>query len=431
VQGDLARAMALYEQSLAINEALKDLQGKSATLGAIANVHMARQDWGAAAEVLNQALDLNRRLGDPSGMAFNTVKLGQVAQAQGDAEVAIARYREGLAIFERLGMQREAQQVRELIASLAHLASPSLSEAIAAWTHDVSDDQSRLQALLPLLNRIAGMVVQTGRANDSDAAEQLAQALIPLRMALRDWAIAAELPPFNAFFGCLQALLRGEAQQLARLRTGLDEGLGTALAEVERRLAADETTLRNDARNQSVTTDSLSDEDAAQIAMWVPGATAAEQEPDLPPAVQAALEAGDQAAFDAALTTLPDEEREPVLRALAERAAAQFRQLPPDQQAELQRQARAQQIAATAEQAAAATRDALADDDPTARAELAAKLADAAAYYAEGETPGSDYDQLTNFLRACTALLRGEPPPPLPERYARLLAELNEGDASV
>ena len=42
---------------------------------------------------------------------------GQVAQARGDREGALARYREGLSIFERLGMP-VAAQVRQMIAAL-------------------------------------------------------------------------------------------------------------------------------------------------------------------------------------------------------------------------------------------------------------------------------------------------------------------------
>ncbi|MDW8390526.1 MAG: tetratricopeptide repeat protein, partial [Oscillochloridaceae bacterium] len=87
-------------------------------LGEMANVHMARQEWDAAEAALTEALALARRLKDQSGIAFTTVKLGQVARARGDGATALTRYREGLAIFERLGMARGAQQVREMIADL-------------------------------------------------------------------------------------------------------------------------------------------------------------------------------------------------------------------------------------------------------------------------------------------------------------------------
>jgi hypothetical protein len=70
------------------------------------------------------------------------------------------------------------------------------------------------------------------REGDAETMEALAETLIPLRVALRRWPRAAELPPFNAFLGCLQALLRGDEAQFTRLAPVLDEGLAGALAQV-------------------------------------------------------------------------------------------------------------------------------------------------------------------------------------------------------
>jgi hypothetical protein len=64
-------------------------------------------------------LIIRQRLGDIAGVAFATVKLGQIDEIQGDLNSALARYREGLAIFERLGMPRETQQAREFITQAA------------------------------------------------------------------------------------------------------------------------------------------------------------------------------------------------------------------------------------------------------------------------------------------------------------------------
>ncbi len=117
-QGDVARAEALYEESLAICEALQDVGGKSLALVAIAGLHIWHSEWDAAADRLNEALTLARQLGNQMLIAFCVANLGKVAQAQGDRATALERYRTGLAIFERLNMQLEVQQVRQLIAAL-------------------------------------------------------------------------------------------------------------------------------------------------------------------------------------------------------------------------------------------------------------------------------------------------------------------------
>jgi sensor domain CHASE-containing protein len=49
---------------------------------------------------------------------------------------------------------------------------------------------------------------------------------------------------------CLQALLRGETQQLTHLRTSLEAGLAAALAEIERLSAADEVNPHREARDR-------------------------------------------------------------------------------------------------------------------------------------------------------------------------------------
>jgi tetratricopeptide (TPR) repeat protein len=127
-RGDLDRALALLQESAEIDEQLGGRQGRAASLSQMANVYMQREEWDKAEELLLEALALVRSIGEPP--AFELVKLGQVAQARGDAATALARYREGLAIFERLGMP-EAQQVRGLIARLQG-GAPATGPAAAA-----------------------------------------------------------------------------------------------------------------------------------------------------------------------------------------------------------------------------------------------------------------------------------------------------------
>jgi tetratricopeptide (TPR) repeat protein len=117
-RGDLDRALSLYQQSLDLYEHLGDLQGKAASLHQMANILMSRQQWDEAETVLKESRELARQVGVVEHLAFATVKLGQVAQARGETETALARYREGLAIFQRLGMPRETAQVQQMIARL-------------------------------------------------------------------------------------------------------------------------------------------------------------------------------------------------------------------------------------------------------------------------------------------------------------------------
>lgn len=135
-------------------------------------------------------------------------------------------------------MYDEIQQVQELITTAEKLLQQSIApaQAIASWI--ASDDDKRQGELLPLLDAVAIAAVQTQRMNDSTLQEGLASELVELRVALAQWPVAASMPPISILLGCLQALLRGEADLLAAQRTRLDEGLAGALRQIEGMIAA-------------------------------------------------------------------------------------------------------------------------------------------------------------------------------------------------
>ncbi|HEU4325034.1 MAG TPA: tetratricopeptide repeat protein [Roseiflexaceae bacterium] len=254
LQGDLKEALRLYQDSLAIHEALQDVRGKAATLSMMANLLMAQRQWNDAQSLLIQAQKLAQQLNIPAEIAFITVKLGQIAAAQGDLAGALEHYRAGLAVFERLGMPREAGQVREFITEAKAAQQPALTldAQIQGWLRSGAPDAQRIPDLLALLNTIAATVVAVQRAGDAGGATMVASALVPLRTGLHDWPAAAGLPPFGALLGCFQALLRGQTAQLDRLRVQLDDSLTHVLTKTEQLIAADEQTLRDEARDAQI-----------------------------------------------------------------------------------------------------------------------------------------------------------------------------------
>ena len=140
----------------------------------------------------------------------------------------------------------------------AELAQPdedpivALAQTVVAWIDSPDSDAARAEALPALVEAAAGLAVEALRADDADARAALADALSPLRDALRGWPAAAHLPPYGVLLGCLQALLRGAPEPLARMRARLDTGLATTLAEVERLAAAPEAALQAEARDRQI-----------------------------------------------------------------------------------------------------------------------------------------------------------------------------------
>jgi hypothetical protein len=62
----------------------------------------------------------------------------------------------------------------------------------------------------------------------------------------------------------------------------------------------------------------------------------------------------------------------------------------------------------------------------TEREPLLARIQEVAAQAAEGEEPGSPWDELAAYLRAVVALLAGEPVPPVPAAYAAHIAAIRD-----
>ena len=118
LRGNFERALELHQESLRLSEQLGDIRGKAVSLSALSNVFIAKGDFQKAEEALQESLILRQQVGHLEGVAFSLGKLGQVAQKRGDKTTALARYQEALSILEKLGMPRESQQVRQMIADL-------------------------------------------------------------------------------------------------------------------------------------------------------------------------------------------------------------------------------------------------------------------------------------------------------------------------
>jgi hypothetical protein len=114
------------------------------------------------------------------------------------------------------------------------------------------------------------------------------------------------------------------------------------------------------------------------------------------------------------------------LEAAAQAFARQLEAMSPEERAELEAAARAaasrEQIQSLADQARDGAIAALRGD--TERDPLVARIEEVAAQAAEGEEPGSPWDELASYLRAVVALLRGEPLTPVPAAYAAHFAAI-------
>jgi len=105
-KGDLARAVELFEESLALYRESGDEGGVAIVVVQLGQIARTRGEHGRAAALSAEGLALSRNLGDRMGAAIALNTLGCVERQRGDAESAMARHEESLTLFRQLGHDR-------------------------------------------------------------------------------------------------------------------------------------------------------------------------------------------------------------------------------------------------------------------------------------------------------------------------------------
>jgi tetratricopeptide (TPR) repeat protein len=197
-QGEIKRAMSLYQESVEIDEQIGDVKGKAATLSMMAGVIAQQGDVKRALELWNESLTLLEQIGDVKGKAATLANMAWLAAKQGDRE-------------------RERQLNLEAVNSLA---------SIRAW--------------LDLVTVLGNL----GASDDPDAAAFLAQALwLSVRVAVPvDTAVhlaeavieklgpESESAPLIATTGMFLAQVRGAGHPKQREMQELGAGMLAAWA---------------------------------------------------------------------------------------------------------------------------------------------------------------------------------------------------------
>ncbi len=105
-KGEVEEAIALYNQSLEIDERIGNVQDKAATLHQMGIIYANKEEVEKAIAFYNQSLEidaLDERIGNVQGKAATLHCLGNLYANKGDVDQAIAFYNQSLAITERIG----------------------------------------------------------------------------------------------------------------------------------------------------------------------------------------------------------------------------------------------------------------------------------------------------------------------------------------
>ncbi|MEH2393784.1 MAG: tetratricopeptide repeat protein, partial [Nostoc sp.] len=135
-KGNVDEAIALYNQSLEINEHIGNVQGKAATLNQLGIVYANKGNMDEAIALYNQSLEINEHIGNVQGKAGTLNQLGRIHANKGDVDEAIALYNQSLEINEHIG------NVQGKAGTLYHLGNiyankGNVDEAIALYNQSL------------------------------------------------------------------------------------------------------------------------------------------------------------------------------------------------------------------------------------------------------------------------------------------------------
>jgi len=142
LQGDLTRAAALLERSLALWRVLGDARGIAGALNSLGQVALFQGLPDQASDLLEEGLTLTREAGDPRSLASMLTSVGNLAHSRGDYARARQVYEESLALI------REFHQPRLLAGALTNLGSVSLAQGDYATAGQCYEEGLRLSRLV-------------------------------------------------------------------------------------------------------------------------------------------------------------------------------------------------------------------------------------------------------------------------------------------
>ena len=236
-QGDYAAARPQFEEAIAIQRELGDHAGAAGSMNNLANVAIEQGDYAAAQGMHAANLAAARAAGDDVGIANALVNLGVIAMLREDYAAARPLYEECLAIRRRLGDQRNIAVLLNNLGNVAFgqgdlIAARSLHEEGLAIRRELGDRRGIALALGNLADlAFADGSVEQARALATESLEiareigderQVAHALARLAAVLAAhtrYASAARI------FGFLEAIgaLADDDGTLARARAGMGD----------------------------------------------------------------------------------------------------------------------------------------------------------------------------------------------------------------
>ncbi|MCC5655979.1 tetratricopeptide repeat protein [Nostoc sp. XA010] len=169
-KGKVDEALALFNQSLEINERIGNVQGKATTLHQLGILYANKGEVDEAIALYNQSLEITERIGDVETKAATLHQLGILYTNKGQVEKAIALYNQSLEIEERIGdVQGKAATLHCL--AILYTDKGEVDEAIALYNQvlEIDERTGNVQGKAATLHQLAIISANKGEVEQAIA----------------------------------------------------------------------------------------------------------------------------------------------------------------------------------------------------------------------------------------------------------------------
>nr|MDZ8047224.1 tetratricopeptide repeat protein [Nostoc sp. DedQUE02] len=162
-RGKIEEAITFYQQSLALNEQIGDVQGQATTLNNLGTLKADRGKIEEAIALYEQSLTFNEQIGDVKTKAATLNNLGYLKADRGKIEEAITIYQQSLAIKEQIGdVQGQATTLNNL--GMLKANRGEIDEAIALYQKSLALNEQigDVQTMARTLNNLGALKANSG-----------------------------------------------------------------------------------------------------------------------------------------------------------------------------------------------------------------------------------------------------------------------------
>ncbi|MEH2328761.1 tetratricopeptide repeat protein [Nostoc sp.] len=167
-KGEVEEAIALFNQSLEINERTGNVQGKAATLYWLGNIYANKGEVEESIALFNQSLEINERTGNVQGKAATLDWLGIIYANKGEVEEAIALFNQSLEINERIGnVQTKAATLFQLGNIYAYKGEVDKAIALYNQSLEITKRIGNVQTKAATLHQLGIIYANKGEVDEA------------------------------------------------------------------------------------------------------------------------------------------------------------------------------------------------------------------------------------------------------------------------